>query len=85
MERKLYGAIASSQDPSEVANKVKGVILMFSSVIILIAGHLFGVTLNANDILTLATEVSGIAGGLWAVYGCILHLVTWVGTVKAQV
>lgn len=84
MERKLYGAIASSQDPTEVANKVKGLILACSGIIIVVAGATFHITLTANDVISLAGEVSTIAGALWAVYGCILHLVTWLGTVKAQ-
>lgn len=82
MQRRLYGAIASSQDPSQVANKVKGVILALSSVIIFFAAQAFGLHLTANDVATLATEVSGIAGAVWAAYGAILHLVTWLGSVK---
>lgn len=84
MERRLYGAIASSQDPTQVANKVKGVILALSSIIIFVAAQFFGITLTANDIVTLATQVSGIAGAVWAVYGGVLHLVTWLGTVREQ-
>lgn len=84
MERKLYGAIASSQDPSEIANKVKGLILACSSIIIVVAAGLFHVTLSANDVITLATESSGVVGAVWCIYGCILHLVTWIGTVRTQ-
>lgn len=81
---RLYGALQSSQDPTEVANKVKGAILMASSVIIFGAAHVFGITLSANDVVTLGTDVSGVAGAVWMIYGCILHLVTWLGTVRAQ-
>jgi hypothetical protein len=84
VERKLYGAIASSQDPTQVANKVKGIILFCSAIIIFIAQQWFHITLTANDVLSLATEMGAIAGALWAIYGSILHLVTWFGTVKSQ-
>lgn len=84
MPRKLYGAVASSQDPSVVANKVKGAILAVSSIIIFLAGQFLHITLTAGDVLSLATEISTIAGAVWAIYGCILHLVTWAATVKTQ-
>lgn len=82
MERRLYGALASSQDPSQVANKVKGVILALASVIIFAASQFFGLHLTADDVATLATQVSAVAGAIWAVYGGVLHLVTWLGTVQ---
>ena len=81
MERRLYGALASSQDPSQVANKVKGVILALSSIIIYVASQVFGLQLTASDVATLATQVSAVAGAIWMVYGAVLHLVTWLGTV----
>lgn len=81
-DRKLYGLLASSQDPSEIANKVKGVILAASSIIIFFAASLFHITLTATDVVGLSTEISGIAGAVWAIYGAILHLVTWFGTVR---
>lgn len=79
---KRYGALTSSQDPNEIANKVKGAIILASSLIIFIAARFFGITLTANDVVSLATEVSGIVGAVWFVYGSILHLVSWVAEVK---
>lgn len=82
METQLKSFLQSSQDPTAVANKVKGAILVASSIIIFAAAHVFHVTLTASDVVTLATEVSGIAGAVWTIYGGILHLVTWFGTVN---
>jgi hypothetical protein len=82
MNTQLASWLQSSQDPASVANKVKGVILVFSSLIILGAAHVFNITLSADDVVTLATEVGSVAGAVWAVYGAVLHLVTWFGTVK---
>lgn len=84
MERKLYGAIASSQDSTQVANKIKGLILAGSSIIIMVAGAMFQIQLSANDVLSLATEVGAVAGSVWAIYGAILHLVTIIGTVRSK-
>lgn len=84
MEKELHWLLQSSQDPTAVANKVKGLILMASSAIIFVAGFAFHVHLAASDVLTLATEISGIVGALLTVYGGILHLVTWFGTIEKQ-
>lgn len=82
METQLKAWLQSSQDPTEVANKVKGAILLASSAIIFGAALFFHITLTANDILTLSTEVGGVAGGIWMIYGCVLNIVTWFGSVK---
>jgi hypothetical protein len=81
MENELKGWLQSSQDPTQIANKVKGVILLASSFIIFFVGHFFHITLTAEDVLSLGSELGAIAGLLWAVYGGILHFVTWWGTV----
>jgi hypothetical protein len=80
----LQSWLSSSQgDGTTVANKVKGVILVASSFIIMGAAYLFHITLNANDIVSLATNIGAVAGGIWAVYGAVLNLVTWIGTVRS--
>lgn len=75
MEKK-YGALSSSQNPDEIANKVKGAILLASSVVIFFASKAFGLTLTAGDVTQLATEVGGVAGAVWMIYGVVLHLVS---------
>lgn len=80
----LRGWLQSSQDPTAVANKVKGLILMASAGIIFVAAQFLHITLTANDVLSLATELGTIAGSIWAIYGAVLHLVTWLGSVKQQ-
>ena len=74
MEKK-YGSLTSSQNPNEIANKVKGAILLFSSIIIYIAAKVFGLTLSANDVISLATEIGAVSGAVWAIYGSALHLI----------
>ena len=80
---KKYGALTSSQSDTEIANKVKGMILLFSSAIIFLASRFFGLTLTANDLVSLATEIGGISGAVWAVYGSVLHLVAMFAEVKS--
>jgi hypothetical protein len=79
----LASFLQSSQDPSQVANKVKGAILAVSSIIIFLAGQLFGVTLTSNDVLDLATQIGTIAGLVWSLYGVILAVVTRLGKLSA--
>lgn len=87
METQLLGWLASSADPSgqTLATKVKGAILAFSSIIILVAAQLFHVQLSANDMISLATEIGAVAGAVGIVFGAIQHLTIWAGTVKKTV
>lgn len=80
----LKNWLQSSQDPTQVANKVKGVVLAASALIIFFGAALFHITLSAGDVIALGTELGGVAGGVWAVYGGILHLVTWLGSKQAS-
>lgn len=79
MNIKLPSWLQSSQDPTQVANKVKGAILVLSSFIIFAAGAFFHVTLSANDVLQLATEIGAVVGAIWTIYGFVLNVVTWFG------
>lgn len=74
---KKFGAITSSQNPEEIANTVKGIVLSLSSVIILLGSQFFKVQLNANDVSTLATNVSMVAGAVWTLYGVGLKLLAY--------
>lgn len=80
----LKSWLQSSQDPTQVANKVKGVILAASALIIFGGTQFFHITLTANDVVSLSTEIGAVAGGVWAVYGGVLHLTTWLGSKKAS-
>lgn len=74
--------LQSSQNPEEVANKVKGFILMVSSAIIFIAARYFHLSLEANDVSALATELGTVVGAIWTIYGSILHVITFVSSKK---
>lgn len=76
MNRK-FGAITSSTDPNEVANTVKGLVVSFSAIIIIVAQQFFHLTLSSNDVLSLASELSLGAGAVWTIYGLIMKVLAW--------
>lgn len=79
---KKYGALSSSQNPEELANTVKGLVLTFSGVITLLAMHFFNLQLSSADVLSLATGLGTGAGAVWTVYGLIMKLVVAVSARK---
>jgi hypothetical protein len=78
----LSPVIASSSNPSQVANTIKGLIVSASSVIVLLAAHVFGVTLTPDNVLNLGTDVGMLAGAVWFVYGLIHKGVVTLGRVR---
>ncbi len=81
---KKYGALTSSQDPNEIANKVKGAVVFSSSIIIFVLAKWFNIHLTVTDMTQVGTELGAIAGAIWAVYGSILHLIAWFYATKAE-
>lgn len=74
-EKKLAGWAASSSNPEEISNRIKGIVLSLSSVLIFVAAQFLGLTLNANDISDLASLAGVTAGAIWTLYGVFLALV----------
>lgn len=72
MNNELNPVIASSTDPTQVSNYIRGLILSASSFIILFATQIFHLTISASDVSSLATSIGMIAGGIWFIYG-LLH------------
>lgn len=81
MSRK-YGALTSSQNPEEIANKVKGAVLAISSIAIFIAAKFFQIEITVDDMTALASALGALSGLIWMVYGGILHLIAWFYEVK---
>lgn len=74
MDNRKFGSITSSQNPEEIATRVKGIVLAMSSIIILVAGQFFNVHLSANDVISMATELGAVAGAVTTLYGAGLWL-----------
>ncbi len=69
MENKKFGAITSSQDPEQISNRIKGLTLACSSIIIFLASQFLHIKLDANDVVSLATELGMVAGAITTIYG----------------
>lgn len=83
MEKSLAGTWASSsnpQTPEDISQRVKGIVLGLSSVIILVAAQFFHITLSASDVITLAGELGAVAGAAMTIYGAGLWLVRLVAS-----
>lgn len=78
----LKGWLASSADPTQVSNTVKGAVLSASALIIFFAAQFLHLTLSADDVISLATEIGTLAGALWFFYGLIFKGVVYAGTIK---
>lgn len=72
MDTQLKAWAASSADPTEVSNRIKGAILAASAIIIFVAASAFHITLTPDNVVAFATDMSMIGGAIWAVWG-ILH------------
>lgn len=79
---KYKAFIASSTNPDEVANTVKGIVLALASVITIVGASFFHINLTATDIATLAGNLGLAAGAIWTLYGLVMKLVAYFG--KAQ-
>jgi len=77
MSTRKFGSLTSSQNPEELANRVKGIVLALSSIIIFGASQLFGISLDANDIVDIATKLGMVSGAIWSAYGGIIALVSY--------
>lgn len=73
--KKKFGALSSSQNPQELANTVKGLVLSLSAVL-LMAARAFDLPLTETDVVTLATQLGLAVGALWTLYGLGLKVVT---------
>lgn len=77
MQNRKFGAITSSTNPDEVANTVKGLVVSFSAIIIILAQQFFHVGLTSNDVLSFASEASLGAGAVWTIYGLVMKALAW--------
>jgi len=69
MNNPKFGAITSSTNPDEIANRVKGAVLAAAGIIMFVAFKWFNIELTMEDVGVLATQLSVAAGALWSLYG----------------
>jgi len=82
-ETRLAGWAASSASPTKVSNRIKGVVLASSSLIVFFAAKVFSVELNPVDIVALGTHLSTMGGLIWGIWGAGVAFVRWIATVRS--
>lgn len=73
MERK-FGALSSSTDPEQLGNTVKGTILMFTGIILVVARYL-NIPLTETEVVAAATQLGLMIGAVWMLYGLVMKAV----------
>lgn len=74
----LKNWLQSSQSPEQIANTVRGAVLLASGVIVVIA-HALGLPILDGDVAFAAGQLGAAAGGLWFVFGLIMKGVMFIG------
>lgn len=82
MKPTFHWLVASSQDSTQIANTVKGLVIAASSSIIFAAAVVFHITLQASDVVSLATDLGVATGAIWTLYGLIMKVVAFFGSVQ---
>lgn len=73
MEKK-FGSLSSSTDPNSLGNTVKGTILMFSGLILVVA-RVLNIPLTENEVVEGATQAGLMVGAVWTLYGLVTKAV----------
>lgn len=68
--RRRFGAFSSSTNPEQLAASVSGGILMFSAVIVMVAGYL-NIPITDTQLAQAAAQIGAVAGGLWFIFGLV--------------
>ena len=72
-----FGAFSSSENPDQLAARVKAVILGSSGLIIFAVGKIFHIELNPSDVVALATDASFVVASIFFTYGICKKWTIW--------
>lgn len=70
--------LQSSQNPSQVANTVRGAVLAATGALLL-GARLLNLPFTEADIVELAAQLGAVVGGIWFLYGLLMKLVMFLG------
>jgi len=74
MKNKKFGALSSSTNPEQIANTVKGAVLMSAGIIVFLA-RMFNFPLTETEIVNFASQLGIVIGAIWTVYGLVMKFV----------
>jgi hypothetical protein len=76
-ETKKFSWATSSQDPQKISDRVKGIAIGSSAIIIFVATNVFGIQLQPQDVIDLGTQLGIVIGAVYSLYGFILSVVAY--------
>ena len=79
---KRFGSLSSSVDPEKLATKVKGIMLMASTLVIFVAAKFLNINLTPETYVELVTDITGIVAAIATAYGFVQHLVVKIAEKK---
>lgn len=82
MQNNLHPILASSTDSTQLSNRVTGLLIGASSIILGILAQVFHITINPTDWVALSTAVGTFVGAVWALYGFLKAGVIHFGRLK---
>lgn len=77
MENKKFGWATSSQDSQKISDRVKGIAIGASAIIIFIGANVFNVQLQPQDVIDLGTQLGIVTGACYTIYGFIMSVVAY--------
>ncbi len=78
----LNPIIASSNDPTEVSNRIKGLLLTSSGVILYVLSTVLHITITPENYVALVSELAAVIGAIWSLYGLFHAGVVKMGRVR---
>ena len=73
-DNRKFGILSSSEDPTRLADTVKGAILASSALLLLFA-KMLGLPFTETEVITLATQAGLAISSLWFFYGLVKKLI----------
>lgn len=77
LSSRRFGAFSSSENPEQLAARVKAIILASSTLITWAVARFFNITLTPSDIMSLATDAGTLTASIWFVYGLLKQWTIW--------
>lgn len=86
MEQEKHWLLRSSQDPAQFGHTLRGIVMLLAVPSVLhLVNEFLGLTVLPADIEVLAdhlallgTQLSIIAGSVWAAYGVVMKVIAWI-------